>query len=104
MNLYHRLVEISRQQLEAFQCDDLRTMHQLIVERQTLIDRLGTPGKSELAVLQEVLDCDRILSDGLRERMLSLRSEAAEVHQRRTNLNGYRMDGGASAHLLDLVL
>ncbi len=101
MSPYQQLLKVSQDQTEAFQRGDVRTMQLLLIERAKLVQQLPPAGDAERNVLQQVLEFDRTLSTALRERMMALRSEAANVHQTRVQLNGYRTNAAAS--LLNFV-
>jgi hypothetical protein len=103
-NPFQQLVELSQEQVDAFARGDLAAMHALMLRRGALIPDLPPVRDADRALLQEAVELDRQLADALRERMLSLRATAAQVHQRRTNLNGYRQGGAANARLLNFVL
>ena len=104
MSVYQQLVDVSQQQLEAFQAGNVRGMQRLILERQSLIAQLPPPSDAERALLQQAVGLGQSLATAVRERMLALRTAAAQVHQRRTSLNGYRVSGASAPRLLDFVL
>lgn len=103
-NPYQQLVDLSRRQADAFAHGDIAGMQQLMAMRAPLIAQLPPPTVADRVLLQTAVDLDRGLAAALRERMMALRSTAALVHQRRTNLNGYRQFGAANARLLNFVL
>jgi hypothetical protein len=101
---YQQLVDLSQLQVDAFAHGDIAGMQQLMAMRAPLIAQLPPPTDAERAMLQRAVDLDRDLAEALRKRMMALRSTAAQVHQRRTNLNGYRQGGAENARLLNFVL
>lgn len=103
-NPFQQLVWLSERQVDAFARGEVGTMYELIAERGALIARLPTPGPADQVFLQQAIGLDRQLSEAVRERMLALRSTAAQLHQRQGNLNGYRIGGARSARLLNFVL
>jgi len=104
MSPFQQLVDLSQRQAAAFAEGEVRIMCELIAERGALIERLPAPGPADRAFVERAVALDRELASAVRDRMLTLRSTAAQLHNRQTNLNGYRINGAPSARLLNFVL
>lgn len=103
-NPFQQLVDLTHRQADALANGEVRRMYELIEQRGRLIATLPSPGPADRPFVEQAIALDRQLSDAVREHMLALRSTAAQIHNRQTNLNGYRINGAQSARLLNFVL
>jgi hypothetical protein len=92
MSVFAELLDIARRQLALAQEGDIDSAISLIEAREKLM--LDAPASvndaADEASIRAVLTLDRDLATAIRQRMIAVRHEAAEISHGRTALIGYR--------------